>query len=105
MEPDVEFYELLDEAFMVALLSIPPWLLASNFIDNTTIPGSWARNPIFKVAIAGGLFHIGAELSGFNDWYVDNGLARRKKLQYHYSSNYDRSFMGYHHPSLGRGYI
>ena len=28
-----------------------------------------------------------------------------KKLQYHYSSNYDRSFMGYHHPSLGRGYI
>lgn len=100
---DPNLPELLNEALVVGIMSIPPYYVASGLIDKLSEPGSELRSPIFKIFMAGSLFHIIAEYSGFNEWYVENGLASRKRLIGSYQQMaYDRPMMGYYHPSIGR---
>jgi hypothetical protein len=97
---DKETLELIDEAVMVGLLSLPPWFVASALVDNTKGPGDGDRI-LLKVFLAGALFHIGAELSGFNDWYIDNGLAKRKRIVGMYEAyGAERGQMGYYYPNM-----
>lgn len=99
---DQETLELIDEAIMVGFLSIPPWLVASALVDNMRRPGDGDQS-LIKIFLAGALFHVGAELYGFNDWYVDNGLARRKKLIGVYQSyGAERGQMGHYYPNNTR---
>ena len=95
---DTDTLDLIDEAIAVGFLSIPPWLVASAIVDSTRRPGDDDRI-LFKIFLTGALFHVGAELSGFNDWYIDNGLARRKKIVDMYQIyGAQRGQMGYYYP-------
>jgi hypothetical protein len=96
---DQNTLDLIDEAVMVGILSLPPWFVASGIVDNLRRPGDGDRT-LLKIFLAGALFHVGAELTGFNDWYVDNGLARRKKIQGVYQAyGAERGQMGYYYPN------
>ena len=96
---DQDTFDLIDEAVMVGFLSIPPWLVASAIVDNASRPGSGDQT-LIKIFLAGALFHIGAEYTGFNDWYVDNGLAKRKKIVDLYQIyGAQRGQMGHYYPN------
>jgi hypothetical protein len=96
---DQDTLDLIDEAVMVGFLSIPPWLVANALVDNLSRPGDGDRT-LIKIFLAGALFHVGAEFYGFNDWYVDNGLARRKKIVGVYEAyGAERGQMGYYYPN------
>lgn len=106
MAADQETLELIDEALLVGMLSVPAWLVADGLIRaiQGTAPGVNQAN-LVTVFFAGVLFHVGAEVGGFNDWYVDNGLAKRKKMINVYSKYaQERPMMGYYFPTPTNSY-
>jgi hypothetical protein len=63
---------LYQEAVVVGAGLIPMFFLAE---------GLFPRMPKWgQIMVAGGGFHLACEFGGINDWYLDNGVASKKRF-------------------------
>ena len=67
----------------MGLALIPMWWSVSKFTTAVNVSG--AIKPAIDVAISGFFFHIAAEESGLNTWYLTNSHAARKQFSLSYS--------------------
>ena len=67
--------QLALEAAVVGVGIIPIWMLVRRATMAMNIYGNKA---IIDVALAGAVFHLLAEESGLNTWYLTNGYAAQK---------------------------
>lgn len=66
------------EATVVGAALIPMWLAVSQATAATRFGGQWKS--LADIFISGFLFHVLAEESGVNDWYLTNSAAAHKVL-------------------------
>ena len=71
MEPNLKL-RLYQEAVVVGAGLIPMFLLAEELFPRMP---KWGQ-----IMVAGGGFHLACEFSGINDWYLDNGVASKKRF-------------------------
>ena len=79
--------QLYKEAASVGIALVPMWFAVTQF---TTAVKWMYDNPYkgaFDVALAGALFHLTAEETGLNTWYLTNSYAHEKS----FSSNYKKA--------------
>lgn len=74
----LEPWRLYQEAVSVGLLLVPVWFLTTKATTAVKIGGT--AKPYVDVAVAGFLFHLAAEESGVNAWYLTNSYAAQKVL-------------------------
>ena len=74
----LEHSRLYQEATSVGLLLVPMWWAVSRATVAVKIGGS--AKPFVDVAVAGFLFHLAAEESGLNQWYLAHSYAAQKVL-------------------------
>jgi hypothetical protein len=70
--------QLALEAAVVGVGIIPIWMLVRRA---TTAMNIYGNKAIIDVALAGAAFHLLAEESGLNTWYLTNGYAAQKAFQ------------------------
>ncbi len=68
--------QLIAEASVVALGMVPLWWLTSRF--TTSMKWFSDSKPALDVALASFAFHILAEESGVNEWYLTNSYSAQK---------------------------
>jgi hypothetical protein len=80
MKRSHEAYErqVYQEAAVVGLTMLPMWVLVSRATDFFGIRPVWKS--ALDVALAGAAFHLIAEESGVNAWYVQHGAAVQQLL-------------------------
>ena len=69
--------KLYIEAISVGALLVPTWWVVSK--ATTAMRFSGQNKPFLDIFLSGFLFHMGAEESGLNDWYLYNSFASLKK--------------------------
>jgi hypothetical protein len=74
----LEPWRLYQEATSVGILLVPVWFLTSKATEAVKIGGT--AKPFVDVALAGFLFHLVAEESGMNEWYLSHSYAAQKVL-------------------------
>ena len=74
----LEPWRLYQEATSVGLLLVPVWFLTSKATEAVKIGGK--TKPYVDIALAGFLFHLVAEESGMNAWYLTHSYAAQKVL-------------------------
>ncbi len=74
----LEPWRLYHEATSVGLLLVPVWFLTSKATEAVKIGGK--AKPYVDIALAGFLFHLVAEESGMNAWYLTHSYAAQKVL-------------------------
>ena len=85
--------QLYTEAVSVGLVLVPAWWAVSKLTAALRVSGSW--KPAIDVAISGFLFHMAAEESGMNEWYLFHSYAAQKAQnpkRNHVWSRYDNMF-------------
>ena len=74
---------LYQEAVVVGAGLIPMVFIAE---------GLFPRMPKWgQIMVAGGAFHLACEFTGINTWYLDNGVASKKRFHNTYADVYSRS--------------
>ena len=73
---------LYQEAVVVGAGLIPMFFIAEELFPRMP---KWGH-----IMVAGGGFHLLCEFTGINDWYLDNGVASKKRFADVYQSNYSR---------------
>lgn len=68
--------QLYTEAASVGLLLVPTWWAVSKLTTALRVGGTW--KPAFDVALSGFLFHMAAEETGMNEWYLFHSYAAQK---------------------------
>ena len=79
-EPREQLYK---EATFVGLALVPMWWYVSQFTTAVNIKGPY--KPVVDVALSGFLFHLGAEESGLNTWYLTHSHAAKKQFSRNFS--------------------
>jgi len=74
----LEHSRLYHEATAVGLLLVPMWWAVSKATTAVKIGGT--VKPFVDVAVAGFLFHLAAEETGVNAWYLTHSYAAQKVL-------------------------
>jgi hypothetical protein len=75
-------FRLYQEAFVVGLGLVPLMFIADDIFPNMP---KWGR-----VVVAGATFHLLAEGSGLNAWYLDNSVASQSRYADVYTGSYLR---------------
>ena len=70
--------QLYTEAVSVGLLLVPAWWAVSKLTTALRVNGAW--KPAFDVALSGFLFHMTAEETGMNEWFLFHSYAAQKAL-------------------------
>jgi hypothetical protein len=73
---------LYQEAIVVGAGLIPVFLIAEELFPRMP---KWGH-----IMVAGGAFHLACEFSGLNTWYLDNGVASKKRFHSTYADVYSR---------------
>lgn len=73
--------KLLTEAFFVGAFLVPVFAFTHSVVTIAFPRMKDTTQDYLSVFISGGLFHLVAEGSGVNDWYLDNGVAVLKRLE------------------------
>lgn len=61
------------EAVIVGILNVPIWLISQHIVDSLKIPEK--QRGVLTAVLSGMSFHLLAEYSGMNAWYIENGHA------------------------------
>jgi len=77
--------ELYKEAAFVGLALVPMWWLVKTFTTATNMDGPYKE--VLDIVIAGSLFHLTAEESGLNTWYLSNSHAAKKQFSQSFRSH------------------
>lgn len=75
--------QLVTEAVTVGLALVPMWFGISRLTAAARLPAQWRS--WLDVALSGAVFHLVAEESGLNTWYLTNGHAARTAILHHQS--------------------
>ena len=75
--------QLYMEATTVGAALVPMWWSVSQFTTAVKITGPYKQ--VLDVALAGFLFHIAAEESGLNAWYLSHSHAAKKQFSKSFS--------------------
>jgi NADH:ubiquinone oxidoreductase subunit 4 (subunit M) len=82
---DTDPTQLYKEAAFVGIALVPMWYLVAQFTTATMV---YAASPQMKtmvdVALAGALFHLAAEESGLNHYYLTNSHAYQQSFSREY---------------------
>ncbi len=82
---DTDPTQLYKEAAFVGIALVPMWFLVAQFTTATLV---YAKSPQMKtmvdVALAGALFHLAAEESGLNHYYLTNSYAFQQSFSREY---------------------
>jgi hypothetical protein len=79
--------QLYKEAGFVGISLVPMWFVVSQFtLATKVLPGSPFK-AMLDVAIAGALFHLTAEESGLNHYYLTNSYAYQKSFSAEFKQN------------------
>lgn len=70
--------QLYIEATSVGALLVPMWWLVSKATTAMRFKGD--SKPFLDIFVSGFLFHIAAEETGLNEWYLYNSFAALKKI-------------------------
>ena len=89
--------ELLKEAAAVGLGSIPIFLGTAAVLDAMAPEGSALRSPAMKAFVAGAVFHLAADATGWNQWYLDHSVRARQNMasEYNYTLDWYRNHNGF----------
>ena len=72
---------LYKEAAFVGISLVPMWFLVAQFtLATKVLTGSPHLKAMLDVAVAGALFHLTAEESGLNHYYLTNSYAYEKSF-------------------------
>ena len=82
MEPALKV-RLFQEAVVVGAGLIPMFFIAEELFPRMP---KWGH-----IMVAGGGFHLLCEYSGVNAWYLDNGVASKRRFADVYQSHYSRA--------------
>lgn len=72
---------LYQEAITVGALLVPMWFLVSK--TTAALKLTSESKPLIDIALSGFLFHLTAEETGVNEWYLTNSYAAMKHLHPH----------------------
>ena len=87
---DTDPTQLYKEAAFVGIALVPMWYLVAQFTTATMVyVGSPQMKTMVDVAIAGALFHLTAEETGLNNYYLTNSFAYQQSFSREYKD--DRS--------------
>ena len=83
---DTDLTRLYKEAAFVGIALVPMWYLVAQFTTATMV---YVSSPHMKtmvdVAIAGALFHLTAEETGLNNYYLTNSYAFQQSFSREYN--------------------
>jgi hypothetical protein len=82
--------QLAEEALGVGALLVPVYAVVRKSVVNYVWRNESTRE-YAAVFLSGALFHVLAEASGLNDWYISNGRAQKKWLWRKNNGEPDRS--------------
>ena len=83
-------YQLAEEALGVGALLVPVYAVVRKSIVDYTWKNEATRE-YAAVFLSGALFHVLAEASGLNEWYISNGRAQKKWMLRKNNGEPDRS--------------
>ena len=82
---DTDTTQLYKEAAFVGIALVPMWYLVAQFTTATMVyVGSPQMKTMVDVAIAGALFHLTAEETGLNNYYLTNSYAFQQSFSREY---------------------
>lgn len=79
------------EGVVVGLGLLPVWWMVSKATSVARIYNNDQTKTLIDIALSGFLFHILAEESGVNSWYLTNSFAARKAFRSIYENKVDAS--------------
>jgi len=77
--------KLYKEAAIVGVALVPMWYAVARFTAAVQLGGSYKA--LIDVALAGALFHLAAEESGLNTYYLTNSYAHEKAFAAEFKEN------------------
>jgi hypothetical protein len=77
--------KLYKEAAIVGVALVPMWYAVARFTAAVQLGGS--HKALIDVALAGALFHLAAEESGLNTYYLTNSYAHEKAFAAEFKEN------------------
>ena len=80
--------QLYKEAAIVGVALVPMWLAVAHFTTATSVLTNTPQlKTMLDVAIAGALFHLAAEESGLNHYYLTHSYAYEKSFKEHFRAD------------------
>ena len=81
--------ELVKEAIGVGLGAIPIFLTTSAILDAMAPKDSPLRSPAMKYFVGGLAFHLAADATGWNRWYLEHSYEAKKAMAVEYDYTMD----------------
>ncbi len=80
--------QLYKEAAFVGISLVPMWFIVAQFTLATRVLSSSPQlKTMFDVALAGALFHLTAEETGLNQYYLTNSYAYEKSFSHEFKKD------------------